>query len=478
MSRILISAFFLLCLIGSNAGANELSGQIDKVLTAKCLSREKSGVSVVLLSSGKSIYDHNGDRALLPASILKLFTTSMALHYLGPLYKFHTAVFYTGTIENHRLKGDLVIRGGGDPKLTPEKVWSISREIKWRGIDKIEGDLIVDESFFDGRDKAPGWRNNRSNRAYDAKLGALSVSYNTVAVHVYPARIAGKRPTIVLDPPSALVSLDNKSYTVTRRGRKLLVTLRTEKGNSHGKLKVSVSGTVRTFDKPKTFYLAIPNPPLFAGHVFADMLEKNGVKLKGKVSVSFLPAKSEFLFVHKSAPLVDILRELNRYSNNFMAEQIARTVASRRSGKPGRYEDAFRLMNAFLKNLGIETGNLVIKDASGLSRQDRITARSMTRLLSRIYARYDLWPDFVGAMAIMGKEGSLKKRLKGSPAIGLVRAKTGSLTGVSNLAGIVSAANGRLYGFTIMLSENSCGHDGADRLEDRIVTAIFRSGGR
>ena len=467
-----MAALFLCLATPYPVYASSLSTEINSALSARCLNKKRSAVRVVALPGGDLVYDKNSDTSLLPASVMKLLTTAVALDQLGPGYTFKTGIFHTGKRVKERITGDLYIKGGGDPKLTPEAVFRIATGIKRRGITRIEGDLIADSTFFDQLHDAPTWSKKRSQRAYDARIGALSVNFNTVAVHVFPGLLPGDPLVTSTDPKSDLVRVVNLGKTVRSGGRN--VAIKRKKGAKVDT--VIVSGVMRPGDEPKTRYVNVSDPPLFAASVFKKTLAQAGVTVTGMISAGKTPPEAAKLFINESVPLSDIVRQLNRYSNNFMSEQIAKTVAAEASGEPGAHNRFFALTRSFLKRENIDMEGVRLADASGLSRQNRLTVKIVTDLIVTMRSRYDLWPDFLASFTSAGMNGSMKERLANSGAQKFVRAKTGSLSGASNLAGVMAARDGTLFAFAIFLNNNRCGYKNADKVEDKIVTAIYKNG--
>ncbi|VAX19553.1 D-alanyl-D-alanine carboxypeptidase [hydrothermal vent metagenome] len=465
--------FTLFLVLPQNASAGKLSADIDKALTEPCLNPEQTAVRIVEIKSGKVVYDKNGDEAMTPASIMKVLTTATSLSVLGPNYRFKTDFLVTGKITGGVVNGDLVIRGGGDPDLTPEEVWKISEELARMGIKEITGNLVLDNTFFDDMSKAPSWNGTRTQNPYDAKLSALSVNFNTVAVHVYPGITAGEPLRVSLEPGSGYFTIANKSKTIARGKRKILV----KRVKRNGGYVMVVNGTMRRSDHETVIYVNINEPLIFAGKVFKFQFAKSGIKILGNIKKGKATDKLKVLVTHKSKPLSVILRGLNRYSNNFVAEQIIKTMDAEMHGKPGTHKTGLEITRQFLSNAKVNLANVTLADGSGLSRKNRLTAHTLTDLLVAVNHNFKIWPDFVSALGIMGVDGSVRNRLAGSQATGMARAKTGTLSRISTLTGYVATKKtGKLYGYAIFLNNMSCYYKQADKIEDKIVTAIHMNG--
>lgn len=452
-----------------------LSAAIDEALTARCLDSDQTAVSVVALPSGQVLYTHNADTPLLPASALKLVTTAAALHYLGPEYRFSTDVLYSGQRSGDKLQGDVILRGGGDPKLTPADLWHIATRVKNSGISEINGRLIADARFFDEVDHAPGWADEEgSQRAYNAKVGALSLNYNIVTVHVRPGLNVGDPLLVALEPSPAYITVTNNGKTIGK-GKSFLSASRSDQ-TTDGTMNVLVNGKLHVDAGDREIYRNVDNPTRYTIEAFRTILQQVGVKVPDTTEIGATPAGATLIYRHESVPLSLILKELNLYSNNFIAEQVLKTIAAKMTGLPGSHAGGSQLVGNFLNAIGIDTRGLNITDGSGLSKENRITTQMLTSLLAIMHKRFDIGPDFAAVLRIMGAEGAHSRRLSNSPAMGRIRAKTGTLSGVSTLAGYVATADDRVFAFAFFLNNNRCGHSGADAVEDRIVNAIYQLG--
>ena len=450
--------------------------EIDNILKQSCLSDENTSISIVAMPSGRTIYAYNTRKPLLAASVTKIITTAAALDYLSPEYRFKTNFLHTGRINGSVLQGNLIIRAGGDPKLTTKDLWNIVKQIKASGIRKITGNLIVDAHFFDRYDRAPAWETERSQRAYDAKLSALSLNFNSLTVHVQPGSQAGQKLKVWLEPALPYMYIENTTRTI-KRGRNTISVSRSEPID--GQVKIQVKGKMPISVQKKAIYRNVNNPMRYASETFRALLRQAGVSINGQTKIVFTPVNGKELpYEHTSEPLSLILKELNTYSNNLMAEHIIKTIAAKRLGGAGSHVKGLRLVKEFLRKSHVNLQGVSLVDGSGLSRRNRMTTRAITDLLTTMYSRFDIGPDFMSSLRVMGADGVLSKRLIKSPARGKVRAKTGSLRGVSTLAGYIENQTGQKFAFALFLNNFSrkkgCGPWKADKIEDSIIEAIYQ----
>ncbi|VAX24632.1 D-alanyl-D-alanine carboxypeptidase [hydrothermal vent metagenome] len=475
MMRIAIICLTVFIALSAGSEGNEkekLAVKINRALMARCIGKGATAVRVIDVHSGDVLYDKNGAKALVPASVMKLVTTASALHHLGPAYRFETDFLHGGQMEGGVISGDLFIRGKGDPKLTPEAIWLIAEELARRNITKIKGDIVVDDTFFDQLSVPPSWSMALSQKAYDAKIGALSVNFNTIAFHIYPGDNKGDPLIVGMTPQNDQIKVINKTRTILRGVSR--VHVRKSKGKN-GQVFI-LTGALKPRSEKRVIYRNVDTPWLFAGEVIAAFLKNAGIMVEGKITRGKTPEDAKLLYTHKSPPLSMILRDLNRYSNNFIAEQIVKTISAEVDGAPGSHRSGLELSKKFLDGIGVNTDGIRLACGSGRSRKNRLTARSITDLLRLTAQRFDIGPDFVASLGIMGVDGSVRKRLAKSPAKANARAKTGTLNGVSALAGYVAGKDEKLYAYAIMQNRNKCYYKQADAIEDKIVTAVFLLG--
>lgn len=446
----------------------DLNHTIQQIHQANCLDSSQTAIRVVSVPQGRVIYSYNETVPLLPASTMKIVTTAAALHFLGPEYRFKTRTYHDGERINNVIQGNLYLRGGGDPKLTTEQLWLLVRKIKHSGIDQIQGNIIIDSHFFDSLDRAPTWKAQRSQRAYDAKLAALAVNYNVFAVHIQPNQHHGDALRVWIEPQLPYMQVLNKTKTI-KRGRN---TVRAWRNQNNNQTQITVQGKLPLKAYERTIFINVANPVRYAASLFQQLLQEADIRVTGHTQVGTVPNDAAGLYTHESPPLSLILKELNLYSSNFMAEQILKTIAAKTSGQ-GSHTNGLYLVKQFLIQLGVQLQNIHLADGSGLSYDNRFTALAMTDVLSKTYTRFDLGPDFVASLRVMGAKNSHSKRLKTSPARTKIRAKTGTLRNVSALAGYVSNQRGQLFAYAFFLNNHRCGYHGADRIEDAILTALY-----
>ena len=438
---------------------------VETILGNSCLRKQNFGIKIHSLQRNKTLYSVNSNRLFAPASNVKLLTTAMALKRLRPEYRFKTALYATTPVGGETLRGDIFIKGFGDPNLVSEQMWLLVKELKNIPLRKVHGDIIADASFFDNNLRVKTWKKG-GVEAYNAPLGALSFNFNTVTVHINPGEKPGDRPVVVVDPNIEFIRVDNRARTVSKSKRSRLIVNRIDRG---GHNEITISGVVSVNRARETYYLNITRPAYYAASVFKEYLRQEGVEVTGKVRVGFVPEGAYEILSHSSMPLSLILRGLNKFSNNFVAEQILKTIGADIYGPPGTTLNGLRAMDEYMQSLKYKPEGFSILDGSGLSRQNRLSPDQIVSVFQDMYADLGVYPEFISALGVMGRDGNVLKRMNGHNSAERARVKTGTLNSVSALSGYFQSADGERFAFSILMNDLKCSNGQAKRLQDRIV---------
>ncbi|MFV1951595.1 MAG: D-alanyl-D-alanine carboxypeptidase/D-alanyl-D-alanine-endopeptidase, partial [Nitrospinota bacterium] len=426
-------------------GVKAFREKMDLIRGDKCLANEKTGIKIVSLDHGDILYDYNSNDLFIPASNLKLITTAAALLNLHPDYRFKTTLSTDGNTNKGVLEGNLYIKGFGDPMLISEELWMMVKDLRNIGIRTITGDIIADDTFFDSERVGNGWGNHIGPQAYNARIGALSLNFNTVTVYVEPAREEGDSPIVILDPLTRFVSVENRAVTISRgKGNRFIV----DRAGGDKMDRIIITGEIAKGKKRKRFYRNISNPPLYTATVFRDFLIRENIEVKGKVTAGIQPEGVMELVVHDSKPLSLIILDLNKISNNFIAEQILKTMGAEIEGEPGTAAKGLKIVYDFMENIGIDKGLYTIVDGSGLSRKNRLSADQLLKVLVYMYNDFMLQPEYLSSLSVMGIDGSLNDRLNNTYAERKIRSKTGTLGGVNSLSGYAKTTGGEIMAFS------------------------------
>ena len=445
-----------------------LREEIDATLQKSCLEEGSSGIKVFSLTKGEVLYHRNSNQFFIPASNMKLLTSAVALKLLGGEYQFLTTVSTDGKITNGTLDGNLYLKGYGDPRLVSEELWMIAKDIRNLGIKKINGDIIADDSFFDKQITGAGVGKNAGPEPYNARVSALSLNFNTVTVYVNPSKTSGTRPAIIVDPPTQYIKISNKAKTVSKREQNSLIVSRII-GTKYDT--VVAKGSINSYGY--SVYLNVSNPTLYTITVFKEFLEKEGIKIRGNVSISKQPEGIKELIAHKSRPLSLIIQDMNKISNNFISEQVLKTAGAERFGEPGTFQKGLDLIAQLMETLGYSPSSYSILDGSGLSKQNSLSPDQIVDLLKNMYYDFSVSAEYVSSLGIMGIDGSLKTRLKKLAKKKYIRAKTGTLNGASTLSGYIGARGGEKLAFSILVNSRKCSRINVLKVQDDIVIKLL-----
>ena len=446
-----------------------LKDQIDAALGDPELAKAKVGIDVVDVDSGKTLYARNDAGLFNPASNVKLFTTAAALALLGPEYRWKTVAYADSPISGGELKGRLYLKGHGDPSLVVEDLWKVVMDLWGAGLRKVSGDLVVDDTFFDNVRVGPGFDQKQEDMPFRAPNGALSLNYNAVAVHVLPGAGDAAAARVVIDPQTPYFTVVNDARTVAT-GR-TTITVESRETADHTELRVA--GRIRVGDPGQVLLRRVAHPDLYTANAFRELLARRGIKVSGNIVRDATPTTARALSAHYSQPLGVVVRDVNKHSNNFMAEQILKTLGAETGGRPGTWQKGIDAVAGFLERLGIARKDYKMTNGSGLYNSNLFSPAQLTTLLRVAYKDFRFAADFIGSLALAGADGTVSHRMEGGLAERYVRAKTGTLAGVSCLAGYAGAPGHAPLAFAIFMNDVPDPSTGrARRAQDAIAEAL------
>lgn len=430
------------------------SENISKLFNRTGISVPNSSISIVSLKDGKVIYQSNQTKPLAPASNLKLVTSAAALALLKPEHRFKTVIYGDSYVKSGKLNGNMYLKGYGDPDLTGERLWRMVRKLKNTGIKEITGDLIADESFFDNKEIGEGWKVARyGDSVYSARISALSVNRNTVEVWIRGGDKTGTKGIVTLDPENDFFQVDNQTYTGGAYSRMIISRIALPDGRN----KVLVKGTVPAGSHSEVNRINLDNPALYTGYVLAKILEKEGIKIKGKVRKATTSTKAVELVSSNSRTLSAIVYDFNKNSVNLIGEILLKYLGATYRGLPGTANKGTDVIKKefFEKMVKVNTKNFNMFDGSGLSPLNRITAEQFNKVLAYMYKHIDMQSDYMASLPVSGADGTLRKRSKRTAGERKYRAKTGFINGVSCLSGYTYSKDGEPIAFSIMMNNFS-----------------------
>jgi serine-type D-Ala-D-Ala carboxypeptidase/endopeptidase (penicillin-binding protein 4) len=432
-------------------GADVLRADLATLLGSRTKSGEW-GAMVVSVTRGDTLFAAGADSRLVPASTMKLFTTAIALDRLGPEYSFSTDVLRDGAVDAAGvLRGNLILRGDGDPSLSPRFVRGgpdasmtlLAQVTAGAGIKRVTGDLIADASAFESRRIPDGWLSRYAGAAYAAPFSALSLNENIVIVDVAPGS-AGGAARVFLEPATAGLRITNTVRTVAGGGARI-------SARRVGDDQVVVSGTIGARAGTARYQLVVGDPVTFTAGAFREALEAQGVRVDGTIRLARTPTNAMLVTGMPSPPLAKLISVMNRESINHLAEMLFRNAARGVDRQSiGSAETANATLQEFLtRRVGARADAVSASDGSGLSVLDRVTPRSVVQLLD--HAHHASWGSaFHASLPVAGESELLRHRMRATPAQGNLHAKTGTTNDVLGLAGYVTAENGEILAFAFL----------------------------
>lgn len=378
-----------------------------------------------------------------PASTIKVLTTKAGLDMLGPTYAWKTEAHATGEIADGRLQGDLIIKGYGDPNMTPEALWRLLWGVRERGVETIGGDLILDNSYFEPPRAGRGDFDGKPNSAYNALPSALSVNFQTTEIHLM--RGGGKGDVrVFMDPPLANVAVDNRLKLVKApcKGKYHKPAVRLVEDGPRATLRLT--GTFATECGETSYPRLMLNPVEHTAGAIVALWSSIGGRIEGAVREGPLPDGARRIHTLTSPPLAEVIRVINKRSNNLMARTLFLTLGARREDAPGTLPKARKAVADWLSESGLAFPELVLDNGSGLSRETRISAESMGRLLGYAYASPNM-PEFLSSLSIAGVDGTLRKRFRKSDLKGRGHMKTGTIRGTTGIVGYLLDRHGERW---------------------------------
>jgi len=459
-----------------------LQTKVKEALNVEALDGVDVGFIAVDLESGAILAETGADMLINPASNAKMITSAAALHTLKPEYRFKTEYYAQGVVKDGTLFGNLVVKGYGDPSVTSERLVKVANELFLMGVEKITGGVIVDDTWFDGVEEARGWElEDAPDRAYAAAISATTVNYNAVAIYVRPASTPGAPAVVVVDPPTERVVVEG---TITTEAVGAGVRVYSQKndaetpaGQPHEGTLLTVEGSVGLRDAPARIYRRVYDPARHFGSVLTSFLQQRGVKMRHNVQKGTVPAGSRLILVDKSQPLKEIVDDLNHFSNNILAETLIKQMGAEVMGAPGTFDNGLQVSRTYLEDIvGFAPGSYIFENGSGLNDVNRFSARQLAMLTRAVANDYEIATEWFTSLAVAGTQGTIGFRMKDTPAKRRLRAKTGTLRGVSALSGTVVRPSGEVVAFSILTAGYKTGASAMWKVQNALGAALASDG--
>ncbi len=453
-------------------GLSRFTQKIEKQIKKSRLPKGHLGLSVSVISEGQphELYNLNSTKKFIPASLTKVPTALAAFHILGLEHKFLTTLEANSPVVKGRLTGSLYLVGHGDPAFTSESMWSLVNEFKRAKIHTIEGDIVVDDTFFDSERYDQNRDPHRKDRAYDAPVGAMSFNWNSVNIFVRPTQ-KGQPPSVYIDPIDSYFKVINKAKTIAGRRQRLKISRIKNKDQSQFPFEtIVISGSIGRKAKEYVSYKSITRPEVWSGYNLKAFLLQRGVKVLGAVKIGKKPGSTKVLSKYESLSLSHAIQSMNKYSNNFVAEMLIKNIAAQ-SRRPGTMNYGLKKVNEYLQKIGLESEHYNYENASGLTKNNFFRPVDFTQMLVGAQQDSSIFPELLTSLPISALDGTLKKRMTQLYSAKKVRAKTGMLNEVSGLAGYIKK-EAKTYVFTFLYNGPSQKNKEARDLFDYLTEAI------
>jgi len=456
------------------AGAQSLPASVEQALKRAHIPLSGVAAYVQDVDAGRPLVAHNAAQAMNPASTMKLLTTYAALELLGPTYTWKTEAYARGRLENGMLQGDLILKGYGDPKLTLESFWLLLRKLRALGLREIRGDLVLDRSYFEPAEYDPAKFDAEPLRAYNVGPDALLLNFKAVRFQFVPDAERGI-VTVIPEPKpaglefSAAVRASEGACGDWRAG------IRADFKTNGGSAKAGFSGSMPAACGERYWNASLLAQPNYVHGVFRQLWEELGGTLAGSWKDGAVPADARLLAAGESASNAELARDINKFSNNVMARQLFLTLGAEVLKLPGRSDRSAQVLRSWLAEKKLNFPELVLENGSGLSREERISAEHMGRLLLEAW-RSAVMPELMSSLPLVAYDGTMRRRLRFESIAGQAHIKTGSLSDARTLAGYVLDARGQRR--VVVLFINHANAAAGQAAQDALLQWVYERGDR
>ncbi|MCC6917492.1 D-alanyl-D-alanine carboxypeptidase/D-alanyl-D-alanine-endopeptidase [Nitrosomonas sp.] len=454
------------------ANAVDLPDTVRQALKRAAIPESAVGIYVRETGADRPLISLNADVPMNPASVMKVITTYAGLEMLGPTYTWRTEAYAGGNLENGKLQGDLIIKGYGDPSLNLENFWLLLRQIRQTGLTDISGDLVLDYSYYNFPAEDSGAFDGKRYKTYNVAPEALLVNYRTSALHLFPELQHGE-VRVVADPDGQYLNVQNHLKLTQKKcgDGGVHVNIR-EDIPQHGQVTVGLEGDYSAHCGPTAYYVSLHESSAYIHQLFTELWRQLGGTFNGKVRRGVVPKTMYPVSVYQSPPLAEVIRGINKFSNNVAAKQLFLSLGETQSKGSGYVSPnlARAGIRQWLVSKGMNFPELIMENGSGLSRKERISTRHLNDLLNAAYLAPTM-PEFMASLAVVGVDGTVRKRLKKSVVAKKAHIKTGTLKDVSAIAGYVLDHRKKRYAVTFIVNHPRSG--GARPAMDALLEWIY-----
>jgi len=443
----------------------------------------KVGMEIASMKSGRVVFSRNAKAPMIPASTMKVVTAAAALHYMGPYHRFQTTLstdsrgpFKGGAIHN------LYLTGSGDPNFSNANLAGLVSEMRQHNVKQVTGSIVVDDTVFDRVPFGEGWSVGDLGRGYAAPVSGMDVEHNRIAIKVAPSAEVGHLARAAMFPFTHYVKLhstiktgkDTSFYSTILNAdlnkdlnKEGLMDAGVELGQT-----IRVHGQTPLGEEEHWMSLAVKKPWHFAGFLLKERLADAGIRFTGKIVSGSSAAGKTRLAEHRSKALGEAIVDMLKFSDNHTAEALFKALGTKALGGQGSFEQGAKAVEQFLREqVKIDTSEVHVDDGSGLSRFNHLSPAQMVAVLSYLHSNFFYGPEIIAALPISGEDGTLYRSLNGTMR-GRVRAKTGSMTGIFNLAGYMATTSGDVLAFALFVNNTPKPLRATIELWDKVLTEV------
>jgi D-alanyl-D-alanine carboxypeptidase/D-alanyl-D-alanine-endopeptidase (penicillin-binding protein 4) len=451
--------------------ADPLPRPVQQALSAAGIPAANVAIVVQELGRPRPLISHNADLPMNPASTMKLVTSLAALELLGPTYNWKTEYFAGGPLNNGVLEGDLIIKGYGDPKLTIENFWLALRKLRSLGVREIRGNLVLDRSWFETVDADPTRFDNEPLRPYNVAPDALLVNFKSVRFQFVP-NLVNRTVSVAYEPQMAQLEVAPQLRLGDGDCGDWRAGLKADFRGDGAGMRAGFSGSYPASCGERTWNVSLFSHPNYVYGVFRQIWQELGGSLRGGVRDGAVPAGAQLLFSTESPSLAEVVRDINKFSNNVMARQLFLTLSAEMLKQPARNDRSFEVVQGWLAQRALALPGLIMENGSGLSRTERISATGMARLLDSAF-QSAVMPEFIASFPLVAFDGTMRRRLKFESVAGRAHIKTGSLADVRSIAGYLLDQNGRRHVVVFFINHANAGQGQA--AQDALLRWVYDS---
>ena len=466
---VVVLALFLAGL--APAALAQLPGPIARALARAGIPESAAAFYVHEIGAAGPLLAVGADRAMNPASTIKLVTTYAGLELLGPAYTWATEAYITGTVNDGVLTGDLLLRGRGDPKITLEDFWLLLRSLRARGLREIRGDLVLDRSYFSAAEYDPARFDDQPTRPYNTGPDALLVNFKAVRLQFLPD-LETRTVRLVAEPQLPQVQVvNNLVFDATGLCGDWVEKIKLDAQGNAETARLAFNGVYPANCGEQVRHFSVLGHSQYVLALFRELWRELGGTLAGAVRDATLGTDARLVTTLQSPSLSETVRDINKFSNNVMARQLFLTLGAVVGGAPAAPGKSVQVVRQWLAAKGLSFPELALENGSGLSRAERITARNLGQLLLTAF-KSPVMPELIASLPVVAVDGTMKKRLWGAQVAGRAHIKTGSLSGVRAIAGYVLDAKGRRTAVVLFVNHANAGQ--AQGVQDAFLNWVYR----